>query len=163
MVAQNLTERQALLVVFGDIDFATPKISGHTVYDYLASKSVWFVPRSPHGVEVGTPVLFYQSGVGFRGTASVGSIVPSSSTDRKNFGLIPLDLYPTKINLCDLRTFLEPIDPRPILQQISFISNKTYWGHSFRYSPRLIPMSDFNLITGQSLPDRWQPSEASES
>lgn len=143
---KSLRPKQALLVVFGDIDFPR-KVRADKVYEYLTSRNAWFVSRHPRGFEPAMPVLFYQSGIGFRGTAVVDAVGKTSQDDRKEYGLIPLDAYPTKIILRDLHTFASPVDPRPLLRHLSFVTNKVYWGHSFRTSPRLIPGSDYQLIT----------------
>lgn len=150
---QSPLSRHALLIVFGDIEFGAQKISGDTIYEYLTSRDVWFVPRLPRGAEPGMAILFYQSGVGFRGSAVVANVTSTSGVDSKQFGLVPLDLYPIKISLSSLRTFHAALDPRPLLEQLSFVANKTYWGHSFRYSPRLIPIADFERVTRAQKPD----------
>lgn len=136
----------ALLVVFGDLNVGNKIIRGNTVYDYLTQRSAWFVGRIPRSATTGMPALFYQSGQGFRGIAIIDEITRTSQSDTKDFGLIPLAIYPVKITLKSFRTFPVTIDPRPLIPKLSFVSNKTYWGHSFRFSPRVIPKSDYNLV-----------------
>lgn len=127
----------SLLIVFGDINFTAQKVTGEKVYHYLTSRNVWFVSKCPRSAVSGMPILFYQSGVGFRGTATVANIGRTSASDGKDFSMIPLGSYPTKITLRNLHTFADPLDPRPLLQELSFVTNKKYWGHAFRNSPGL--------------------------
>jgi len=48
-------------------------------------------------------------------------------------------------------TEAKPVDIRPLLQELSFIKDKSKWGYSFRYGHLEMTEADFNLIAEQML------------
>lgn len=144
----------ALLIVFGDIDGEHGRIPADTIFQSLLAQNVWFTARVPAKAVDGVYCVFYQSGKGFQATAKISGIEGTTSVDRIRFSGIPLDYYPVKIGLVSVRRFSKPIDPRPLLARLSFVSNKVYWGHSFRYSPRLIPFDDYSIIAKSAKEDK---------
>ena len=137
----------ALLIVYSDIEGQNGPVSAANVYKMLMARNLWFTPRLPRKpVTIGMPCLFYESGSGFRGAATLNGVDKTSVQDQSAFSSIPLRMYPYKLLLSAVRSFDTPLDPRPILNDLSFVSNKIYWGHSFRFSPRLITIQDYNRV-----------------
>jgi predicted RNA-binding protein len=56
------------------------------------------------------------------------------------------NLFSVRIGLADIWEFEAPISLRPIVDELCFIRNKTYWGHSLRFTPRKIGESDMRKI-----------------
>ena len=146
-----MVRNEALLVVFGSLGDGDLRLSGDAIYRTLAANNLWFVARIPRDLTPGTPTLFYESKIGFRGTAILDSIGRTTADDQSLVGRIPIKLYPYKLVLERWHDFAIPVDPRPHLAQLSFVSNKKHWGHSFRSSPRIVPMADFRIIADSTL------------
>jgi hypothetical protein len=118
------------------------------IFEDLLGRRVWYVPRRSKDLIVGTSVLFYQAGAGVRGTARVLALSDATAYDRnslREYGLYHLNI---RIDLSDIEVFAGPIRLGPIVDQLDFISNKKYWGHSLRLTPRSISQADFEKIIG---------------
>jgi len=135
----------ALLTVFGDIEVQGRALDASTIYRLLTEERVWLFSRKIAPVP-GTQVLFYRVGSGFVGSAVVVAVADDRHNESTALRSFPERMYPYKIHLSAVRTFAHSVDVRPLLPKLSFVRNKTYWGHSFRTSPRMIPASDCRLI-----------------
>jgi hypothetical protein len=52
----------------------------------------------------------------------------------------------------DIRFFdAADVSIRPLIEQLSFIRDKTHWGYAFRYGHLEIPRADFELIAAEML------------
>lgn len=137
--------KDALLIVFGDIAISGRMIKAETIYEILTRHQAWLSSRRIQALP-GTPVLFYRVSVGFVGSASIVSVEGRRDNEPSLLRSFPDQMYPYKIHLSGVRTFSRTFNIRPLIPRLSFITNKTYWGHSFRTSPRRIPFSDYRLI-----------------
>jgi hypothetical protein len=90
-------------------------------------------------------ILFYQAGTGFRGTATLREVAKTRPADW-DFPGYGFRLFPIKLLLDDIETFLEPIDMKPLVQDLGFVTNKRRWGHAVQMTPRLIPQFDLQII-----------------
>lgn len=65
----------------------------------------------------------------------------------------PFEMFPGFVpHRRDIRFFAaRDIPIRPLIPQLSFITDKTRWGYVFRYGHLQIPQADFELIAAQML------------
>jgi predicted RNA-binding protein len=62
--------------------------------------------------------------------------------------LLPHETFDFRIRLKPLGVFSTPVEFKPLIQRLSFISNKKHWTGSIRGSAIVkIPKSDYDLIT----------------
>jgi hypothetical protein len=132
------------LIAFGDIEGASTKIPADVVFARLFDAGLWYTTRYSRVLTLGGRVLFYQNGTGFRGHAVIGEI----ADDAKDapFGQDHFLSFSQRLSLVETTRFPVPVDPRPIVDALDFITNKTYWGHAFRTTPRMILKKDYLAI-----------------
>jgi predicted RNA-binding protein len=56
------------------------------------------------------------------------------------------EVFPLRINLKPMKIFAKPIEFKPLVQELSFIKNKTMWSGSLRTAMRVIPEEDYQKI-----------------
>lgn len=155
----DASQKQIILAVFSD-SFAQRKVLSDEIYDYLIERHIWFMPRLSPKCGRGTVIAFYQAGSGVRGYAVIADASPCSVKDEhilKQFGLRHLKV---RLDLEDTVTFGEPVLLRPIVDRLQFVTNKKFWGHSVRMSPRRISDEDFNVILCQARVAKSKSSRA---
>ena len=90
--------------------------------------------------------MFYQSGAAVRGYASVAQVDEANDNDRvEMLSRNGLHEVVTRIGLVDTHEFTKPICVAPLVDQLDFVKNKRYWGHSVRTFPRIINELDLNI------------------
>ncbi len=139
-----MPEDNYYLIAFGNIEGANTKIPADSVFDRLFDAGLWYTTRPSRVLEPGGYVMFYQNGAGFRGYAKITGIDDSAS--EAPFGHDPYFTFSQRISLGDAERFAEPIDPRPLVASLDFISTKIQWGHAFRSTPRKISKKDYLTI-----------------
>ena len=132
------------IIAFGNVEGPQGIISGDTIFRELFAKSRWYTARASQAATPGTRVLFYQNGRGFRGTALIEGAQKRAITTLAGRGLYMT--FQQELILQECATFSEPLDIRPIINDLEFIANKRYWGHSFRSTPRRISATDYHAI-----------------
>ena len=56
------------------------------------------------------------------------------------------EMFPLRIKVKPIKVFAEPIPFKPLVQEMSFIKNKTMWSGSIRTAMRIIPKEDYQKI-----------------
>jgi predicted RNA-binding protein len=60
------------------------------------------------------------------------------------------ETFPLRIKLCPIRIFDPPVEFKPLIPRLAFITNKTQWsGHIRGQAMRTIPEEDYQLIMSQ--------------
>jgi len=142
---------RALLVAFGDLfDRTGAIVRGRAILTALLGSGVWLTTRVPKAAVPPIAAAFYQTGIGVVACARVVGLRPTTSLVRVPLPDLPLKMFPTALDLDSVRLFERPVDVRSVLDQLSFIHNKKQWGQAFRYTPRMIPKSDYDALIRQS-------------
>jgi len=142
------TNQTYAIVAFGDIDGPDCRIAADSVFDGLFAKGEWYITRPTASLLKGTKVLFYQNGRGIRGSALVGGVIECRTTHI--FGCRVYSSFTHRLVLDECATFVEPVNIRPLIPVLDFISNKVHWGQSFRTTPRRISEKDYFAIARQA-------------
>jgi len=137
-----LEKREALLIVYGEFR----RLTADTILQAFVSNKYWVTSRMPTGWALGMQVLFYQSGAGFTASGSLIGVGASRGEDWQLPYPASISLFPIKLSLDEVDIFPAPVSIRPLLEKLSFVTNKKYWGAAFRRSPRLIPQQDATFI-----------------
>lgn len=136
-----------LLIVFGNLSSSTgTEFGGARILASLFSAGFWLTARLPLRLKLPIDALFYQSAVGVVAQARVVALRSTKSLKASPLPGLPIGMYPHVLDLEATHVFPKPIVVRNIAADLSFITNKVYWGHAFRYTPRLISRRDYNLI-----------------
>ncbi len=143
-----MEHRDALLITYGDLRNAVGRIlvSAVDVLEALLSRGYWLSPRKPGRWKPGDLVLFYQARVGFTASAKLSEVLAASKEDWPLSEILPSTAFSIKLVLDDLRVFTTPIDVKPMIEQLTFITNKSNWGSAFRPTPKPIPIVDATLV-----------------
>jgi hypothetical protein len=137
---------KVVLLAFSDGHNNAGAVPASEIFDHLIRQSVWYVPRCPRNLADESIVLFYQAGAGIRAYAKVTGVFQATDTDQnqlRRYGLYHLSI---KLTLRDIVIFPTPVTLQPIVQHLDFVSNKKYWGHALRSTPRSISIADFKRI-----------------
>jgi hypothetical protein len=132
------------LIAFGDIAGLSTRIPGDVVFARLFDAGLWYTARRSRILTPGGRVLFYQNRVGFRGHAAIEKIADDAHD--APFGHDHFLSLSQRLSLVETTRFATPLDPRPMVDSLDFISNKTHWGHSFRNTPRKISKKDYLAV-----------------
>jgi hypothetical protein len=146
-----------VLVAFSNGTSHNGPVPASKIFDDLRSEGFWYLPRgSRYLVPNESTVVFYQSGAGVRGHARVVSVEDASEAEqssvRTRFGLPQIAI---KLGLDHVEVFRSPVPIGPLVNDLQFVRNKKYWGHSVRTSPRTINDHDFSVLKAAA---RKQPS-----
>lgn len=105
-------------------------------------------------LQPGDQVLIYLGGKGrhhFVASARVAAPMQQATDDERrvltDLGLPFMDCV---IRLSGIEWFPEPVKIVPLINELSFISNKQHWGLSFRYPIRKLPEDDLKLLLGRN-------------
>jgi hypothetical protein len=137
---------KVVLLTFADSRSDTGIVTSDTIFDGLIHRGVWYVTRQPKELIKGASVLFYQAGKGMRGYASVEDVSKATALDQASLRQYALYHLTVKLVLTQIIVFPYPVELGPIVNMLDFISNKIFWGHSVRATPRLISKEDFDKI-----------------
>jgi hypothetical protein len=140
--------KNSLLLAFGDlISSAGMVLPAAKIATVLLGSNRWFTTWMPaRAPEPGTPILFYQAKTGVVATAKVSSTATATASEI----IAALGYHEPMLRyswqLQGVKRFSPPIHFRGFVNQLSFITNKAYWGNALRMTPRWIPDSDFATI-----------------
>jgi len=137
---------EPLLLAFSESQHGTLKIKADQIFSTLIQRDLWFLPRNSRLLSIGADVLFYQAGKGIVAEAKIMAIASTTNADLSFLTPIGLSYLQVRLELGQIRIYNPAVDVRPLVASLKFIANKTYWGHSFRISPRLILPDDVKLI-----------------
>ena len=139
-----------LLIVFGKLSSTNgDSLPATKILRTLLDSAVWLATRVPARLALPARAAFYMSGTGVAATALVVEVLPTKNINP--LPGLPVSLFPISLRLTDITLFDNPVDIRQYVDRLSFIKNKTHWGHALRFSPRLINRADFDIITGKQL------------
>lgn len=144
-VATSEAKHSNVVVSFADSVAEHGVVSAGRIFDDLIGSKLWFLPRLPKALQPNSTVLFYQSGAGLRGYAVVNEIGVVTAKDRSLLSHYGLTHLSVRISLEAVVVFNTPLNLRPLLSRLDFITNKKYWGHNLRI-PTAISKKDFALI-----------------
>ena len=102
----------------------------------------------PKALNLPIRAVFYQAGVGVVARATIVGARSTKTLGANPLPGLPTAWFPIALDLEDVRIFDQAIDVRPLIASLEFVSNKRYWGHSFRFSPRRIGAADFDALVG---------------
>lgn len=60
------------------------------------------------------------------------------------------EVFPYRFKLQSIEIFEKPVEIKPLIQNLSFITNKTMWSGHFRQAMRQIPEEDYRKILQSS-------------
>jgi hypothetical protein len=153
-----------LLLVFGDLESKMGVVRGDKVFDRLIAQAVWLVTRVPRAAQKADAVaLFYQNRVGFRAAARIVGTRDATAADLAILGLGPSAFLRKTLQLSIVKKFPQVLPMGPLVERLSFVSNKKYWGHALRSSPRIISFDDFETIVGREMSTRLRNELSTES
>jgi hypothetical protein len=137
-----------VLVAFSNATSLNGNISASKIFNDLMLERTWYLPRSSrYLIPNETTIVFYQSGAGVCGYASVLDVAEATEGERAllsaRFGLPRIT---TKVRLGSIQIFVLPVPLGPLAKDLQFVANKVHWGHSVRTSPRTINDADFALL-----------------
>lgn len=138
------------LVTFSNGVGSAGPIPAGQIFSELINLGRWYLPRRS-SIAGGATILFYQAGVGIRGEATVLNVLEATQNDRdylKKYGLFHLTV---RLALGQQHVFEEPVSLAPLVNDLAFVTNKKYWGHSLRFTPRVITEADYNLIVQRAV------------
>ena len=58
------------------------------------------------------------------------------------------EVFPFRFRLKPVKIFKEPIEIKPLIPDLGFVTNKTMWSGHFRQAMREIPKEDYQKIVG---------------
>lgn len=140
----------AILVAFANSHINTRAVTSNEIFENLTNRFIWYVPRRTKSLVEGVAVLFYQAATGFRGHAIVTEILDASYCEMETLRNLGLYQLTTKLCLKEITVFTDPVKLGPIVNDVDFVTNKRYWGHSLRSTPRRISAKDFETITSEA-------------
>ena len=120
-------------------DFNTGSI--YEMFGKVRSPKTWPVGRkTPHRKKLskGDKVLFYQAGE--NGKKIVGCTELASSLVRDENNIFDL------VMIRNIRLWEKPVEIKTVLEKLSFIRNKMYWGLHFQGGIIKIPEKDYKVI-----------------
>ncbi|SCL76753.1 EVE domain protein [Methanoculleus chikugoensis] len=126
----------------------------------LDTKHIWGVPRRNktlmHGVKPGDTILVY-----VRRELEGDTILPSAITGAYEVVAEPYEdpsrlfvtpphmgdeVFPYRMKVRPVAVFAEPLEFKPLIGDLRFITNKTMWSGHLRVAMREIPGEDYRLI-----------------
>jgi hypothetical protein len=144
MMIKSSGQDDFAIITFGNLTTAGESISAERIFADLILERCWYITKFTKAQRVGSHVLLYQNGTGFRASSTVAEIRAESRTQLFQ---VPILLgFTHRLALTDITVFPKAVALGPLVQQMTFITNKAYWGTALRSSPRSIPRSDFVAI-----------------
>ncbi|MDI6720600.1 MAG: EVE domain-containing protein [Methanomicrobiales archaeon] len=126
----------------------------------LDAKQIWGVPKRNknlmHRVKPGDTILVY-----VRQEKEGDTILPSAITgayevisepyeDHSRLFVTPKhmgdEVFPYRMKVRPVAVFQEPLEFKPLIKDLKFITNKTTWSGHLRQAMREIPEEDYRLI-----------------
>jgi predicted RNA-binding protein len=126
----------------------------------LDKKHIWGVPKRNktlmHRVKPGDTILVYvrqeKEGDTILPSAITGAyeVVSEPYEDQKPLFVTPPhmgdEVFPYRMKVRPVAVFAEPLEFKPLIGDLKFITNKTMWTGHLRQAMREIPAEDYHLI-----------------
>jgi hypothetical protein len=141
------TARDAFLLTFGNGSSGVP---ADRIFRELIARDVWYFPKIAADLVQDSLLLFYQSGLGARGTASLVGVELTSEMDAPVLAELGLTGMKMRAKIRDAHEFVRPVALPPLVPELQFVGNKVHWGLYLRNTPRRIPIADYNLILSRA-------------
>lgn len=135
-------------------------ISNRTNWEITRKKNIWGVPQRNKSiierVKPGDTVLIYVSqqkeGDNLLPSAVTGAfeVISEPFEERTKVFVAPEqmgdEVFPYRIKLKPITVFDPPVEFKPLIPQLKFITNKTMWTGHIRQAMRVIPEEDCQVI-----------------
>ncbi|MDD4455303.1 MAG: EVE domain-containing protein [Candidatus Methanomethylophilaceae archaeon] len=135
-------------------------ISNRTNWEITRKKNIWGVPQRNKNiigrVKSGDTVLIYVSqqkdGDNLLPSAVTGAFEVASEPyeERTKVFVAPEqmgdEVFPYRIKLKPVKVFDPPVEFKPLIPKLKFITNKTMWTGHIRQAMRVIPEEDYQTI-----------------
>ena len=132
-------------------------------WEVVKKHNIWGVPKRSRllleRVKTGDTVLMYARsevhGKEMLPSAIMGEfIVTELFEDTKLLFTAPPqmgdEIFPYRFRLKPVRIFPHPVELKPLIQHLGFVTNKTMWSGHFRQAMREIPEADYQKIVSAS-------------
>jgi hypothetical protein len=139
------------LLAFGPAATATRTIPASEIAEQLLGTSLWFISRPSKRIAPGMLLLFYQAGHGVIAESRLASVKPVTLTDIAKLNQLGLSYMQYRLDVTAVRFYCEAVRIGPLVDSLDFISNKRYWGHSLRLTPKSISTADASLIRSRAV------------
>jgi len=143
-----------LFIVSDQVNKDGKKVTGKAVFDSLMSKKAWgFHPTTQHRAVVkdGDEVIFYLTGAGFIGKATLKSPAYIDKTgDSETWWFNRSDVN-YRVDLKDIDVWQKTKPIQPILPNLSFVKKTKNWGVYLQGGVRKISEEDYLAILNSSI------------
>ena len=116
------------------------------IFDALASRSCWYVPRASHRIALDGTILFYENAKGFVATAKIAGIHETNDQDESLLFELGLRNFTKRLQLQDVVRFPRHVPLPEVAPIIGFVSNKKNWGLSVRNCPKRMTPEDYAIV-----------------
>jgi hypothetical protein len=144
--AVNIPQSSVVLLAFGPSSNSLGRVSGEQIFGQLFQSSKWYVRRKSRFLTPGCTLVFYETRIGVRGHAELVDVSTISRDDERHIRELGLRGFRFSLTLAREEVFRHAVDLKPIAEELSFVTNKNAWGQAVRFTPRLIPTTDFLKI-----------------
>lgn len=131
-------------------------------WEVVKSQNIWGVPKrskSLHSrVKVGDTILMYARSE-IHGKEVFPSVILGDykvielfEDTKRIFTALPQmgeEIFPYRFRLKPVKVFKNPIELKPLIPKLGFVTNKTMWSGHFRQAMREIPEEDYLKIIGE--------------
>ncbi len=132
-------------------------------WEVVKKHNIWGVPKRSKGlhsrVKVGDTILIYA-----RSETHAKEVLPSvifgeykvTELFEDNTPLFTAppqmgdEVFPFRFRLKPVKIFKEPVEIKPLIPELGFVTNKTMWSGHFRTAMRQIPEEDYRKIVGKN-------------
>ncbi|RQD85100.1 MAG: EVE domain-containing protein [Methanocalculus sp. MSAO_Arc2] len=129
-------------------------------WEIIRQKNIWGIPKRNRSiidrVTPGDAILIYlaqqKDGDEILPSAVAGAfeIVSEGYEDSAPLFVTPErmgdEVFPYRVRLKPIKIFKEPVEFKPLIPKLSFITNKTMWTGHIRVAMREIPEEDYHLF-----------------
>ncbi|ABD41248.1 protein of unknown function DUF55 [Methanospirillum hungatei JF-1] len=132
-------------------------------WEIIRNNDIWGVPKRNKSlltrVAPGDKILIYvraeQHGNTLLPSAITGAFQVEKCFEDQSRLFIPPpqmgdEIFPYRFQLKPVNIFKEPVEFKPLINDLKFITNKTMWSGHLRVAMREIPEEDFLLIMNKS-------------
>ena len=135
-------------------------ISNRTYWEVTRKKNIWGVSQRSKNIigrtKLGDTVLIYVSQQKEGDTllpsavAGVFEVTSEPYEERTKVFVTPEqmgdEVFPYRIKLKPIKVFEPPVEFKPLIPKLKFITNKTMWTGHIRQAMRVIPEDDYDTI-----------------
>lgn len=146
------------IFVANDLQGTTSEaVSASTIFEELSTRGFWaFTAAAPLRAKLcsGDQVLLYLAGLGrrhFVAAVTLGSVaMPLEPVHSRVFEELGIPFFEYSVSMKSVRRLAEPIAIKPLVHQLSFITDKVNYGLHLRLPIVRISKEDYELITSEA-------------